>query len=266
MAALPARIARRLAAEIAGTVGYELRPARSSPLARLRDSGVVVATVLDVGAALGDWSRECAETFPDARYLLVEPLVEFSVALARATASLSAAEHVAAAAAATDGVVSFNVHADLVGSSVYLEAEGAAVDGVPRAVPAVSLDTLVGERNAVGPYVLKVDVQGAELDVLRGGERVLAETQAVILEVSFIKFFNGGILAHELISEMSGRGFVIYDILDLLDRPLDGTLAQANIVFVPEASPARREKGFASAAQRAAQDALLDAAIRRRLS
>ena len=265
MKRLPTRIARGVAAEIAGAAGYELRPVRSSPLVRLRDAGVTVTTVLDVGAALGDWSRECAMTFPDARYLLVEPLDEFSAALARLTASFSSAEHVRAAAAATDGDVTFNVHADLVGSSVYREAEGAAVDGVPRTVPAVTLDTLAGERAAAGPYLLKVDVQGAELDVLRGAGRVLAESQAVILEVSFIEFFDGGSLAHEVISEMADRGFVIYDVLDLLDRPLDGTLAQANLVFVPKSSPARREKGFASADQRAAQDALVDAAIRPRL-
>ena len=265
MTALPARIARRSAAVIAGTAGFEVKPARSSPLARLRDADVAVATVFDVGAALGDWSRECAKTFPEARYLLVEPLHEFSAALARVTASLSAAEHVRVAAAAADGDLSFNVHADLVGSSVYREAEGASVDGVPRTVPAVSLDTLARERKAVGPYLLKVDVQGAELEVLRGGQHVLRETQAVILEVSFIEFFDGGSLAHEVIAEMSNRGFVVYDILDLIDRPLDGTLAQANVVFVPEASPTRRHKSFASAEQRAAQDVQFVAAIRRRL-
>ena len=47
-----------------------------------------------------------------------------------------------------------------------------------------------------------------------------------------------------MISEMSGRGFVIYDILDLLDRPLDGTLAQANVVFVPESSPCATREGL----------------------
>ncbi len=265
MAALPVRIARRLAAEIAGSVGYDVRPSRSSPLERLRGAGIVPATVLDVGAALGAWSEECAGTFPAARYLLIEPLDEFAAPLANVTASLGWAEHVAAAAAATDGEVTFNVHSDLVGSSVYREAEGGSIDGTPRTVPTVSLDTVVLERQAEGPFALKVDVQGAELSVLRGGSRVLAESVVVILEVSFIEFFEGGRLAHEVIAEMAGHGFVIYDILDLLDRPLDGALAQANVVFVPAASPARREKGFATPAQRASQDGAIAAEIRRRL-
>jgi FkbM family methyltransferase len=265
MAALHVRIVRRLAAEIAGVVGYEVRPARSSPLERLGAAGVTVTTVLDVGAALGDWTLECARAFPEARFLLVEPLDEFAGALARVTGSLPGAEHVRAAAAATDGEVSFNVHADLVGSSVYREAEGGTIDGVPRTVPALSLDTLVRERAAAGPYLLKVDVQGAEPDVLRGAGNVLEDTVAVILEVSFFEFFQGGSLAHEVIALMAERGFVIYDVLDLLDRPLDGALAQANIVFVPDSSAARREKGFASATQRAAQDREFAAAIKARL-
>ncbi len=254
-----------MASLIASTAGYEVTPARTPPLARLRRAGITVATVIDVGAALGDWSLECARTFPDARYILVEPLDEFSAALARVVGSLSAAEHVPAAAAATNSDVSFHVHADLVGSSLYRESEGGGVDGEPRTVSAVSLDTLASDTRASGPYLLKVDVQGAELEVLRGAERILGEAEAVVLEVSFLEFFQGGSLAHELIRVMSERGFVVYDILDLLDRPLDGTLAQANVVFVPAASAARREKAFASPEQRAAQDTAFTAAIRRRL-
>lgn len=264
MAALHTRILRRLAAELAGTVGYEIRPSRSSPLTRLRDAGVTIATVLDVGAALGDWSHECARMFPNARYLLIEPLDEFAEALSRVVGAMPRAEHVRAAATATDGEVSFNVHADLVGSSVYREAEGGGIDGVPRTVPTVSLDSLVRERNCSGPYLLKVDVQGAELDVLRGGTRVLSEAESVILEVSFLEFFEGGSLAYEVIAEMHERRFVIYDIVDLLDRPLDGTLAQANMVFVPEASVARREKVFATSEQRAAQNDVIAATVQRR--
>ena len=94
---------------------------------------------------------------------------------------------------------------------------------------------------------------------------MLAESAAVILEVSFLEFFDGGSLAHEVIARMAERGFVVYDVLDLLDRPLDGALAQANLVFVPEGSPARRQKGFATPEQRAAQDAYINEAVRKRL-
>ena len=56
-----------------------------------------------------------------------------------------------------------------------------------------------------------------------------------------------------------------YDIGNLARRPLDGALSQADVFFVPESSPARREHVYAAPDQRAAQTAEFAAAIRRRI-
>ena len=42
-----------------------------------------------------------------------------------------------------------------------------------------------------GPYLLKIDVQGAELDVLEGAQNLLKDTEAVVLEVSMFGFMAG---------------------------------------------------------------------------
>ena len=89
------------------------------------------------------------------------------------------------------------------------------------------------------PQLLKVDVQGYELEVLKGGARTLSSVEAIIAEVSFFRFQAGMPVFHELVESLRRQGFVCYDVLSLSPRPLDGALAQADLLFVREDSQLR---------------------------
>lgn len=224
-------------------------------LERIEGTALRPATVLDVGAAYGDWAAECAAVFPAARYLLIEPLEEFTPFLREREASLSDARHLRLAAARDDGEATIHVHADLVGSSV-LDEQDRSLSGIDdRVVRAATIDSIVAETGSAGPFLLKVDAQGAELDVLAGARGTLDDTLAVVLEVSFQAFFVGGPEVGEVVRAMAERGFVLYDVVEPLYRPLDGALAQADAVFVPVLSPLRSDPRFVDAAGRARQDA-----------
>jgi FkbM family methyltransferase len=255
------RVPRKLAA----VAGFDLVRRDEGSLRRLAAAGIEPRSVLDVGAALGDWSRACAAVFPAAQYLLVEPLAEFRPSLDAAAASIGSAVVVEAAVAAAAGARTINVHPDLVGSSLLREREGEHVDGVPRSVTVMTVDDLVGVHGLEPPFLLKVDVQGAERDVIAGASTTLPAAAAVICEVSFFGFYFEGTPFEELIATMRDGGFVVYDIANLARRPLDGALSQADVLFVPEGSPARREHVYAAPHQRAAQTAEFAAAIRRRI-
>lgn len=232
---------------------------RTSMAEMLRQSkhiGFAPNTVIDVGAALGSFTRECHAVFPDAHYLLIEPLEEYRPVLDRLTGVIPKVHCYIAAAAARSGTMELNVHPDLVGSSLYREVESATdVNGIPREVSVVTIDSLVNERAAAGPYLIKLDVQGAELDVLRGAERVLADCEFVVLEVSFFKFFHGGPECADVLAYMRGLGFVPYDIAGLQYRPLDQALSQADVAFVREDGLFRRHHYYATPTQRAEQNA-----------
>lgn len=225
-------------------------PAGEAALVRLRDSGLLPRTVLDVGAAFGDWSRACAEVFPNSEFVLVEPVDEYRPILQAVSAKLASATVIAGALSNVSGTTTLNVHRDLVGSSLLSETEGGDIDGVPREVTAWRLDELTEERSLEGPFLLKVDVQGAELQVLQGSEAILGDVLAIVLEVSFLDFFVGGPQFTDVVLYMHDQGFVVYDVFGLMRRPLDGALSQADVLFVHEESPVRRAGGFASAEQR----------------
>jgi FkbM family methyltransferase len=226
----------------------------SGVLQQLQALGFAPATVFDVGAAFGDFARECQGVFPDARFVLIEPLEEYGPSLATTLETLPGAVLVNAAAAATEGAITLNVHGDLVGSSLYLEQEDSAVNGQPRSVAAVTLDELRSERGLKGPFLIKIDVQGAELDVLAGAADTLRETEYVVLEVSFFEFFRGGPLFHDVIAFMQAQGFVAYDVFGFQYRPLDGALSQADVSFVRDDGPFRKHHHYATREQRDEQD------------
>jgi FkbM family methyltransferase len=208
-----------------------------------------------VGAAFGIFTRECHKIFPDAHYLLIEPIEEYLPVLSKVVDSLSHATNVTAVVAAEDGRTFLTVHHDLVGSSLYREVEeGTDVDGVRREVRAITLDRLVGERSAHPPFLIKIDVQGAEIDVLAGGQKTLAGTEYVLLEVSLFHFFHQGPTFCDVVAYMKSKGFVPYDVYGLQYRPLDGALSQIDIAFVKERGQFRTSHYYATPEQRAEQN------------
>jgi hypothetical protein len=108
------------------------------------------------------------------------------------------------------------------------------------------------ERDLKGPYLLKADVQGAELQVLTGATRTMQETEIIILEVSLMAAMIGGPELLDIVSRMKDLGFVAYDLFGLHYRPLDNALCQVDMVFVPQHSPLRKSRAYATAEQRQA--------------
>jgi FkbM family methyltransferase len=224
-------------------------------LEQARTIGFVPHAVIDVGAAYGSFTRLCRTVFPDTRYFLIEPLEEYRPLLEQLKQSLPFVDYTIAAASHREGEITINVHHDLVGSSLYREVEtGTGVNGVMRTVRSVTVDRIVREADASGPFLLKIDVQGAELDVLEGAERTLGSSELVVLEVSFFKFFEEGPECVDILAYMKARGFVPYDIVGRQYRPLDGAMSQADIAFVKDDGPFRRHHFYATAEQRDAQN------------
>jgi FkbM family methyltransferase len=236
--------------KLLGVVGLEVRGRRDSVerasmrggLQQLARMGFKPRTVIDIGAA--EQTTELYEQFKDADILLIEPLREFEPFLQEICKSYRA-QYVLAAAGATAGTATFNVHRDKFGSSLLKEVEGSREDGTPREVPSVVIDELVVKMNLTGPYLIKLDVQGAELQVLAGAKQVLKEAEAILMELSLINTMIGGAELVEVVAWMKR-------ICGFLYRPLDNALCQVDAVFVREEGLFRVSHAFATPEQRTA--------------
>ena len=215
-------------------------------LAHYRGRGLSPATVIDVG--VGPGTPELYEAFPDARLVLVEPLEEWRAHLEQVQRERRA-ELVFAAAGPHPGQTELALHRVPACSSMIGTRLGEATELPRRTVEMVRLDDLVEDRGLRGPYVVKADVEGAELEVLSGGLEVLAETELVLLEVSLFELVSGAPQFHDVVAWMHEHGFVVADIYNGHNRLLDGALAQFDVAFLPEAGRFRRDQAFATAAQ-----------------
>lgn len=249
-------VIKRLLLKAVNALGYDLAPRRSRAslvgvLANAKRCGMRVGTVIDVGAGRGDFSRAALSQFPDALSLLVEPLSEFESALDSFLAKHPRSKLFSGVASSQAGNVALNVHPDLFGSSLLLESkESASVNGKPRMVCAARLDDLAKEMHLEEPFLLKIDVQGAELSVLDGARDVLERSDLVVLETSFFQFFDDGPLFLQVADFMQSKGFALYDLFGLAHRPLDGALAQADVVFAKADGALRRHHHYATPQQR----------------
>jgi FkbM family methyltransferase len=249
---------KQLVSKSLGRLGYEIkrsdpRPTVGGALRQAMLAGLAPASVMDIGAALGQFTQTCLSVFPTARYLAVDPLEEHRPTLEALGLKCSGVSIVMAAAAPKAGTVTLNVHPDFGGSSLYREMDIGGVNGTPRAVRAVTLDGLAAEFGLAGPFVIKLDVQGAELDVLEGAIKILPAVEYMLLEISLFEFFENGPVLADVVKFMRAHGFVAYDAIGPQYRPLDGALSQLDIAFVRELGSLRKSHVYATAEQRRAQ-------------
>jgi FkbM family methyltransferase len=180
----------------------------------LRKPGLAPATVIDVGVARG--TPNLYRAFPDAHLVLIEPLAEFEEDLRR-IATRRGGEYVLAAVGAEPG--SATIHVDphtLYGSSLLVNSWAAPGAPAPekREIEVTTLDRLRDERAWPGPFGLKIDVEGYELQVIGGAVALLRETQFVIAEVSVAQQYAGSAPFAEFVAAMSAHGFGLNDVLD----------------------------------------------------
>jgi len=205
-------------------------------LRHIKNLGFYPATVIDVGANVGDWTRMCKRQWPEASVLMVEPLPECGPSLARLAAELPGVRYRRALLGASNqSSVSF--HRCGTASSVLPEhaAEHPTFD-----MPMMRLDDC-----SAAAELLKLDVQGYELEVLKGGPMALSAAEVVLLEGNFLDLHIGVPLAHEVIQFMAEHNFVLYDTGDFYRRPFDHALWCMDLVFVRRDGKWRLSKRWA---------------------
>jgi hypothetical protein len=96
----------------------------------------------------------------------------------------------------------------------------------------------------LAPLLLKLDVQGFELEVLAGAQSTLDRTEVVVSEVSLLPYNKGAPLMHEVIAYLAEREFLPYDICGGLRRTSDMALFQTDMIFARRGSELRARRKF----------------------
>lgn len=96
-----------------------------------------------------------------------------------------------------------------------------------------SHDSLLSSRNLSVPDLVKLDIQGFELEALQGAISLFGHTEIFVMEVSLFSFDDvpGMPILREVVDFMGARGYEAYDITEFARRPFDGALGQVDFAF-----------------------------------
>lgn len=200
---------------------------------RLAAMGFNPCGVIDVGAYEGNWTRIAHRVFPNAAIRMVEPQESKRVHLEATCTELRNVSYVCAVLGQRTGeVVTF--YEMETGSSMLPENSN-----VPRTERELMTRTLDEVSEGIpAPLFLKIDVQGAELQVLDGASRTLGCCDVVQLEVAMLPYNKGAPTFLETISYMDQRGFVPLDYSGFT-RPNGRDLVEVDILFTKKESSLR---------------------------
>jgi len=210
-------------------------------LRRMALHGFAPRSILDIGACRGDWTNVCKGIFHAARVKMVEPLRAKHAALqliVQRFANVSFSPALLGAAPRAD--VPFYEQDSL--SSIYPFVDK---DWRPSCtLDLQTLDALVAGTPFERSDLIKIHVQGSELEVLKGAERTLTTAEAVFVLVSLLDLYEGSPLFHDVEQFMAARDFRVYDIVHRYCRETDGALAQIDVVFLKNSSRLLWRRGW----------------------
>ena len=201
-------------------------------LERLRERKIYPAGVLDIGAHFGETADVVKIVFPSANLKLFEgnPYCEFTLKMRGYDCQMCLL------GSGKDETATFFVNPDdltSTGCSIYLEQSKCFALPEQITLPIHRLDDVIPENQRASYDFIKMDVQGAELDVLEGATEILKGIRFVFMEVSFQTYNKGAPLFAEVVGYMNKKNFVAVDMCDISwDK---NTLSQCNVLF--EKSP-----------------------------
>jgi len=210
----------------------------------LRRQGVLPKTVIDVGANIGQFAYASARLFDGVRVHSFEPVPD---ALTELRSNVRGLENVViheCALGEQRGEASITVN-EHVHASSFLPLTKTHEAYFPEArpqrsvtVPVETLDSVFGDVMLPGPVLLKIDVQGFEPYVLRGGRKTLARVDYVLMEASFRPMYEGELTFLDLVGEMHRYGFDFVRPVGWFARPETGEFVQCDALFANRASAA----------------------------
>lgn len=216
--------------------------ALDTSLRNMQSLGFNPERIVDVGAYIGNWTRLIRDIFPYSNVLMIEAQEGKIPKLKEAIEDLGPGIDFESALLSANTGEDVTFYELETGSSVL--PENSHVPRKAHILRTKTLDDVLAERDWNHTDLLKLDVQGYELEVLKGADTVLANTEVVLLEVSLLQINEGAPLLADVVQFMNDRSFRVYDFCSFIRRPLDKALWQTDILFVHSQSKLLTKTSF----------------------
>ena len=175
-------------------------------LIKLKQSGFEPKVIYDIGACVTHWTLFAKRLWPDAKYILFDAFrkVEFL---------WEGYDYFMGVLSDKDGetVKFYQNNFSPGGNSYYKEigknSEIFYPEGQYVELPTFRLDTIVAQKGFPLPDFIKIDVQGSEIDIIKGAENTFKNAKRMIVELQNEEYNRGAPQANESIPIIESFGW-----------------------------------------------------------
>ncbi len=226
---------KRIIRRVLNRLGYEVRRVNrplegSSPdiWTWLRSSGGI-KTVIDVGANNGEFAEYLSSYFDARQTIAIEPLPGCAEQIRQREKAIRNLTVLECAVSDHEGRATLFENAYAPASSL-LPVSSISKDEFPQTagrqkeveVAVHRLDDLIDPDSIEEALLIKIDVQGLEDKVIRGGDRTFRAAKFVLVEMSFVPMYDGQPLFEEVHALLVDIGFRFAGIKNQVDSPATG--------------------------------------------
>lgn len=197
-----------------------------------------VRHIVDGGAYTGDFSRKVASAFPSSKIEAFEPAGETYQELQREIAAWPQVRAHKLALGTESDIRSFHNNASTKTSSLRRSTaagEKYFADLVTQSgqeeVSVVPLGEFCQKHGIDCLDIIKLDLQGNEMDALRGAGELVDTAKIIFVEVQFLQVYEGAALFSDLEIFLRSKGLDLYQFYDLVRSPIDGRLVYGDALF-----------------------------------
>lgn len=201
--------------------------------------------IIDAGANIGDFTGALLELFPDSIIMGIEPTPATAQKYRKRFSIRKNVHLFECALSHSKGNVEFHLNEAVSTTNSLLPRPKKgkiyygknAVTTKKIIVQTQDLDSLVNENfPQVDISILKMDLQGGELEALKGMKQLLLQQRIdiIITEAMFIAHYENQPLLNDLWSFLNNFNYSLYDLVDTSWMIEDGQIRQGDVIFISE--------------------------------
>lgn len=186
---------------------------------------VPVDIIYDIGACIGTWTEQYKhEVSKNSKFYLFEANKECQKYLKNYNSYLCVLSN-------TEKKTVYYTNGGIdTGESLYLENTKHYTNPVEVEVRTTTLNKICYSENIPMPDLIKIDTQGSELDILKGGENIWTQASFLILELPFIEYNKKSPNINQILKYLASFGF--YPFFTLGELFSEEYLVQIDLLFI----------------------------------